>query len=216
MELAVVEPAKFAVDQLMPTKGVLSASIQWGEAEGTEPILLHRVTVELAPVKIGGLRTPSPRLRLHSIRFGVRSWKELEGRSYRFPNVVRVIREDGESYPIYDIYGSLKLGEDYHEVVVSSLEFDEPRAACTLPVNVRGTIKATGSPPSFAPTDFHLRCGLTISDVQVLGDGASSKFPELDEARDLAASLLELDDYEPVRIEQQRPVLMPRCHDGVP
>lgn len=210
-----VELAPFPLDQLTPTNGTLGASIQWGEAEGTEPILLHRVTVELAPVKIGDVRTASPRLRLHSIRFGVRSWKELEGRSYRFPNVVRLIQEDGGSYPIYDIYGSLKLGEHYHEVIVSSLDFDGERSACILPVHMRGTLKATDSPPSFAPTDFQLGCGLTILAVQVLGDGASSKFPELDEAKDLAASLLELDDYEPVRIEQQRPVLMPRCHDGV-
>ena len=140
----------------------------------------------------------------------MRSWKELEGRAFPFRHIIRNINKDGESHPIYDIYGSLKLGENYHEVIPSLIELGRC-TDCFLDARVEGVIQASNSPPSFARATLDVRCRLAVAAVRVLGDSASSHFPEPAVAAALAGRLLELNDYEQPLIEQGCTVLLPRC-----
>jgi hypothetical protein len=140
----------------------------------------------------------------------VRSWKELEGKAFPFRHAVRNISKDGESHPVYDIYGSLKLGEDYHEVVPSPIEFGSC-TDCFLDARVEGVIQASDSPSSFAGATLDVRCRLAVAVVRVLGDSASSHFPEPAVAATLAGRLLELNDYEQPQTEQGCTVLLARC-----
>lgn len=52
--------------QLKPadTGGTLDASIQWGEEEGPDPMLVHGITIPLGPVRLGGQADDEPVLRL--------------------------------------------------------------------------------------------------------------------------------------------------------
>lgn len=188
----------------------LTGTIRWGEAEGPEPLLVHEITVPLAPVTLGEQTDDEPVLRLHSIRFGVRSWRELAGRDFTFPTVVREIEEEGESTPVYDIYGNLRLGEEYHEVVPSGIEVGRIDG-CRVPVTLTGQVRSVAPAPAFGPTDFTCAATLTLGPVAVRGDLASTAVPDADRARDLAARLLRVEDYRPPRDRRGIVVLEPDC-----
>ena len=181
------------------TDATLDASIQWGGEEGPDPTLVHAITVPLGPVRLGDESdADEPLLRLHTIRFDVRSWRELAGRSFSFPNVVREIEAEGESHPVYDIYGSLRLGDEYHQVTMSGVAFDEfdgGRVTATL----AGRVDSVAQPPRFDPTDFTCAATLTVGPVTVRGDLASTTVPTVAQAQELAQQLLRLEDYRPVR-----------------
>ncbi|MGH3620586.1 MAG: hypothetical protein ACRDQ5_02195 [Sciscionella sp.] len=209
-------PAPFPVNQLVAGEGVLEASIRWGEAEGDDPLLLHAITVHLGSLSLGGgVEDTAPKLRLHSIRFPVSSWTQLQGRAYRFPNLVRCVVADGESDPIYDIYGSLKIGDRYHEVVPSLLRFD-PDTGCTLGVHLDAEINPTDTPPSFASTAFTLDAELTVAVVRVVGDAASPDYPSLTEASELSRQLLDLNRYAAPVVKDGCVTFAPRCAGGRP
>ena len=203
-------PRAFPVEQLRAVDGDLDAAVRWGEAQGDEPVLLYRLNMHLAPLQLDERLEPEPRLRLHSVRFGIKSWRELEGTKHPFRHVVLQIAEDGEEHPVYDAYGTLKLGESYHEVVPSLVEFG-PRAGCTIDARVEGLLRSAESPRSFGPSEFAVHCRVVLGDVRVVGNTASSQFPDLPTATELASHLLNVDDYEPPRVERGCTVLTPRC-----
>jgi hypothetical protein len=181
--------------QLVGADGVVDGRIQWGEEEGLDPMVVHAVTVPLAPLRLGDdAHDERPVLRLHSIRFDVQSWRELEGRSFSFPNVVREIMAEGRSYPVYDIYGSLRLGSDYHQVLMTSIAFAQ-YDGCTVDARLEGRVQSVTEPPRFAPTDFTCEASLTVGPVAVVGDLGSSTFPSRADAEELARKLLRLEDY---------------------
>ncbi len=193
------------------TDAALDASIQWGEEEGPDPTLVHAITVPLGPVRLGDQSDDDePVLRLHAIRFDVRSWRELAGRSFAFPNVVREIEADGESHPVYDIYGSLRLGEDYHQVTMSGIAFDQ-FDGCRVTATLAGRVESVTQPPRFDPTDFTCAATLTVGPVTVRGDLASTTVPAAAQAQELAQQLLRLEDYQAVRERGGRAVLEPAC-----
>lgn len=202
--------AAVEVDDLVVREGTLEGSIQWGEAEGDDPLLLHAITLLLAPLRVGAKEVRRPKLRLHSLRLPVASWTELEGRSCELGNVAREITADGESYPVYDAYGSLKLGDAYHDVAPRLLRFG-PRDGCVLRLKVDGRLSATDAPPSFAAVDFAIAGDVQIGAVQVIGDVGADDYPSPDEAAELAARLLDLDAYEPPVVRDGCTVLHPRC-----
>ena len=73
--------AGVSLDDLAVRKATLEGAIQWGEAEGDEPLLLHAITLSLAPLRIGGRRCALPSSRLHSLRLPVSSWRQLDGQT---------------------------------------------------------------------------------------------------------------------------------------
>ncbi len=196
--------------QLKPadTGGTLDASIQWGEEEGPDPMLVHGITIPLGPVRLGGQADDEPVLRLHSIRFDVRSWRELAGRSFTFPNVVREIEAEGETHPVYDVYGSLRLGNDYHRVVVSDIAFGRYDGA-RVTATVDGRVESVSPSPEFDPTDFTCEARLSVGPVTVRGDLASTTPPSAAEAPRLAGQLLRLEDYRPPQERKGAAVLEP-------
>jgi hypothetical protein len=193
------------------TEGVLEGSIQWGEEEGLDPVLVHAITVPLAPLRLGeNAQDKEPVLRLHSIRFAVRSWRELAGRTFSFPNVVRHVEADGESHPLYDIYGSLRLAADYHQVLMSTVAFDQFEG-CRVVARLAGSVRSVADPPAFTPADFSCETSLTVGPISVRGDLGSSSVPTLAEAEKLAQSLLRLEDYEQPRNLNGGVRLRPAC-----
>lgn len=188
----------------------LTGTIRWGEAEGPEPLLVHEISVPLGPVTLGELADDEPMLRLHSIRFGVRSWRELAGRDFTFPTVVREIEEEGESTPVFDIYGSLRLGEEYHEVVPAAVAIGE-LDGCRVPVTITGRVRSLAPAPAFEPTDFTCAATVALGAVTVRGDLASSEVPDEAEAGELATRLLRVEDYRPPRVRRGLVVLEPDC-----
>ena len=197
--------------QLSSTEGVLDGSIQWGEEEGLDPVLVHAITVPLAPLRLGEQAyDEAPVLSLYSIRFAVRSWRQLEGRTFSFPNVVRHIEADGESHPVYDIYGSLRLGPEYHQVLMTSIAFGQ-YDGCRVVANLRGSVRSVAHPPLFTPADFSCETSLTVGPVSVRGDLGSTAVPALAEAEKLAHGLLRFEDYEPPRNQNGRALLKPSC-----
>jgi hypothetical protein len=191
-------------------EATLEGAIQWGEAEGDDPLLLHAITLSLAPLRIGTREVRGPKLRLHSLRLPVSSWRQLDGQTYELGNVVREISADGESYPILDGYGSLKLGEDYHDVAPTLLRFG-PRERCVLALHLEGRLTATDAPPSFAAVDFSIDADLKVGPVSVVGDSGGDDYPPPGESAELAARLLDLAAYEPPAADGHCTVLRPRC-----
>jgi len=192
------------------SEGVLDASIQWSAEEGPDPMLVHAITVPLGPVQLGEQSDDEPVLRLHSIRFDVRSWRELAGRSFSFPNVVQEIEAEGESHPVYDIYGSLRLGNDYHQVTMASIAFGR-YDGCRVTATLAGRVQSVTQPPGFDPTDFTGDATLTVGPVTVRGDLASTTVPAAAEAQQLAQQLLRTEDYGSPRERQGRVILEPSC-----
>ncbi|WP_420123670.1 hypothetical protein [Nakamurella sp.] len=188
----------------------LTGTIRWGEAEGPEPLLVHEISVPLGPVTLGELADDEPMLRLHSIRFGVRSWRELAGRDFTFPTVVREIEEEGESTPVFDIYGSLRLGEGYHEVVPSGVVFGAIDG-CRVTVTITGQVRPVAPVPAFETTDFTCAATLTLGPVTVRGDLASSEVPDAAGAGELATRLLRVEDYRSPRPRRGVIVVEPDC-----
>jgi len=177
-------------------EGVMDGSIQWGQEEGLDPVLVHAITIPLTPVRLGeNTHDEKPLLRLNSIRFGVRSWRELEGKTFSFPNVVRHIEADGESHPVYDIYGSLRLGSDYHQALISNITFGQYEG-CRIEASLEGRVQSVAEPPLFTPTDFTCEASLTVGPVAVRGDLGTNFVPTRADAEELAQRLLRLDDYE--------------------
>lgn len=192
------------------TGATLDASIQWGAEEGPDPMLVHAITVPLGAVHIGERSADEPVLRLHSIRFGVRSWRDLAERSFSFPNVVREIDADGETHPVYDIYGSLRMGDDYHQVTMSGIAFgpfDGGRVTATLD----GSVRSVARPPQFDETDFTCVATLTLGPVTVRGDLASTTVPDAAQAQELAQQLLRREDYRSPRERGGLVILEPTC-----
>ncbi|MGH2917918.1 MAG: hypothetical protein ACRDLS_04860 [Solirubrobacteraceae bacterium] len=208
------QPEPFAANRLRVREGTLEGAIRWGEAEGDDPLLLHAITLLLAPLRVGDQDVPEPKLRLHSLRLPVSSWAQLAGGSYPLGNVVREIVADGESHPVYDAYGSLKLGDVYHEVVPSLVSF-EPRDGCALALHVEGRIEPADAPPSFAPVDFAIDADVALAAVRVVGDAGAAGYPSQERANPLAERLLDVDDYEPPVVEDGCVVLHPRCRETV-
>lgn len=190
--------------------GELDASIQWGEEEGPDPTLVHAITVPLGPVQLGEQSDDEPVLRLHSIRFDVRSWRELAGRSFSFPHVVREIEAEGESHPVYDIYGSLRLGDDYHQVIASGIAFGR-YDGCRVTATLEGRVESIDHPPGFDPTDFTCDASLTLGPVTVRGDLGSTTLPAAAEAERLAQQLLRTEDYSSPRDRRGVVMLEPSC-----
>lgn len=199
------------LEPLGSIEGVLDGSIQWGEEEGMDPTLVHAITVPLAPLRLGEQADDdSPVLRLDSIRFAVQSWRQLEGKAFSFPNVVRHIEAEGESHPVYDIYGSLRLGDDYHQVLMTNIAFGQYEG-CQVAASLKGSVRSVANPPLFAPTDFSCDVSLTLGPVSVRGDLGSTAVPALAEAEELSRSLLRLEDYEPPRDQKGRTLFQPSC-----
>jgi hypothetical protein len=205
-----------ALDDLRAREGTLEGAIQWGEAEGDEPLLLHVITLRLEPLRgdDGAVGVDDPKLTLHSLRLGVSSWRQLEGSRHGLGNVVREIAADGGEHPVYDAYGTLKLGDTYHEVVPALLRFGA-REGCTLALRLEARLNPTDRPPSFAATDFAIDADVVLRAVSVVGDSGGDDLPSPDESSALARRLLELDDYEPpVVVDGGCTVLQPRCDGG--
>jgi hypothetical protein len=202
-----------AVSELRVCEGTLEGSIRWGEAEGDDPLLLHAITLLLGPLRVGGESVPDPKLRLHSVRLPVSSWSQLTHATYRLGDVAREIMADGEAHPIYDAYGSLKLGDAYHTVQPRLLRFGACDG-CVLSLHLEGSIDATDAPPSFAPTDFAIDGDVVVGAVRVVGDSGADGYPAEDQARELAARLLDCDAYEAPVVERGCVVLHPRCRGG--
>ena len=200
---------QLAASELRVRAGALSGTIEWGEEQGDEAQLLHEITLLLEPLH--GSDAADPKLTLDSVRLPVSSWAQLAGSSHKLGDVVRELVGDGESRPIYDAYGSLKLGEEYHEVVPSLLDFGA-RHGCVLHVRLEGRLNATDSPPSFASTDFTLEADVDLDAVRVIGNTRIAQFPPQDEAIELATRLLDVVTYEPPVIEGGCTVLRPRCN----
>lgn len=190
--------------------GALDASIQWSAEDGPEPMLVHAITVPLGPVRLGEQSDDESVLRLHSIRFDVRSWRELAGRSFSFRHVVREIEAEGESLPIYDIYGSLRLGDAYHDVIASGITFGR-YDGCRVTATLEGRVESIDHPPGFDPTDFTCDATLTLGPVTVRGDLGSTTVPAAAEAERLAQQLLRTDDYGEPRDRRGVVVLEPSC-----
>lgn len=202
--------AAVALDDLVAREGTLEGAIQWGEAEGDDPLLLHAITVVLEPLQLGAQEVADPTLRLHSLRLPVASWAELEGQGYELGSVVREIAADGGTYPVYDAYGSLRLGEVFHDVAPTLLRFGS-RDGCMLKLHLEGRLRATDTPPSFAPRDIAIDADVRIAAVTVVGDSGADDYPSPDEAAALSARLLDGDAYEPVVVHDGCTVLRPRC-----
>jgi hypothetical protein len=202
--------ALVCADDLAVRKATLEGAIQWGEAEGDDPLLLHAITLSLAPLRLGAREVRAPKLRLHSLRLPVSSWRQHDGQTYELGNVVREITADGESHPILDGYGSLKLGESYHDVAPRLLRFG-PRKRCVLALHLEGRLTATDKPPSFAAVDFALDADLRVGPVSVVGDSGGDDYPSPGEPAELAARLLDLDAYEPPTLDGHCTILRPRC-----
>lgn len=201
----------FAADELRVTGATLTASIQSGEAEGPDALLLHEITLALAPLEVGSQRDDVPALCVDSIRFGVTSWRQLEGRTFPLGAVVRTIASDGEEHPIYDAYASLNVGEDYHPVHVDAIAFGAAEG-CRLPMTCDARIEPDTA-GAFEPAALRLSATLDVGPVEVVGDTDDGAFPGLDEATGLAGGLLDLGAYgEPVVVDG-RVTLAPRC-DG--
>lgn len=211
--------AELRLKQLANTEGVLDGSIQWGEEEGLAPFLVHGITVSLTPLRLGERSyDDTPNLHLNSIRFAVRSWKELEGRTFSFPNVVRTIDADGESHPVYDIYGSLQLGDEYHQVVMTQISFGQYEGH-RIVVSLRGSIRSVAHPPAFTPTDFSCEASLTLGSVSVRGDLRTRSVPNLTETEWLVQLLLHIEDYEPPQRQEGRALFSLACRgsgQGIP
>ena len=190
-------------------KGVLEASIRIDRELGRKPFLVYAITIPLAPVRLSEkAQDDEPLLRLHSIRLEVRSWRALDGRTFSFPNVVTTVEADGESRQVYDIYGSLRLGEEYQQVDMASIGFGRVDGGCVV-ASLQGTITSTAEPDHFSPVDFRCEATLEILPVSVKGDVASGDVPSPSEAAELAATLLDLDDYESPRKEKGSTVFAP-------
>ncbi|MGS0687390.1 hypothetical protein ACVBEQ_19930 [Nakamurella sp. GG22] len=197
--------------QLAGADGELEGSIQWGEEEGLEPVLVHAISVPLGPLRLSEKASDeTPALRLHSVRFGVRSWRELADRTYSFPNVVKTLDADGESHPVYDIYGSLQLGADYHQVLITTIAFGQ-FDGCRVGTSLTGSVRSVTDPPSFSPADFSCEGFLTIGPTSVRGDLGSSSVPTLAEAEKLTGSLLRLEDYGAPGMRNGTVLLKPSC-----
>jgi len=202
--------AAIAPDDLVAREGMLDGAIQWGEAEGDDALLLHTITLLLAPLRSGAEEVPDPKLTLHSLRLPVSSWAQLEGQTFELGNVVREITADGGTYPIYDAYGSLRLGAAYHDVTPTRLRFGR-RDGCSLALHLDGWLRATDTPPSFAPVEFALDADVQIGPVHVVGDSGGDDFPTPGEAAELATRLLDVGAYERAVVEDDCTVLHPRC-----
>lgn len=204
-------PDELRLEPRPGAEGEVEGTIQWGGEEGPDPRLVHAITVPLAPLRLGKrAHHKRPVLRLHSIRLDVRSWRELEGRSFSFPNVVMQILAEGESHPVYDIYGSLELGSDYHQVLMSSIAFGR-YDGCRIDAKLEGRVQSVAEPPLFAATDFTCAASLTVGPVSVRGDLGSSTVPGRTEAEEVAQKLLHLQDYESPQDDQGGLSFAPSC-----
>ncbi len=198
--------------KLLPsTEGVLEGSIEWGGEEDLDPALVHAITVPLAPLRLSErAHDEAPIVRLHSIRVAVRSWRELGNKTFSFPNVVRRIDADGGSNAIYDIYGSLRLGAEYHQVLMTHIAFGQYEG-CRVAASLKGSVRSVANPPLFAPAEFSCNTSLSVGPVFIRGDVGSNALPALTEAEELTQRLLRLRDYEPPRNENGRVLLSPSC-----
>jgi hypothetical protein len=203
-------PGAVAGEDLVAREGTLEGAIQWGETEGDEPLLLHAITLLLAPLRIGVEEVSDPTLRLHSLRLPVSSWAQLDGQAYELGSVVREITSDGRSYPVYDAYGSLNLGDAYHEVLPRRLRFGS-REGCVLSLQLEGRLRATDTPPSFAPVDFAVAADVQVGPLHVIGDSGGDDYPSPADAAELAARLLDLKAYEAPVVHDDCTLLRPRC-----
>ena len=202
-ELSLMQPAG--------ADGELEGSIEWGDEADPHPVVVHAIRVPLAPLRLGEHAfDDEPVLQLHSIRFGVKSWRQLAGRTFSFPNVVRHITSDGESRPIYDIYGSLRMGAEYHQVLATGIAFGTYQG-CRVEVNLSGSVNSVAHPPLFSPTDFSCDASLALGPILVRGDLGSSTLPDLAEAQEQAQRLLRLEDYEPPQDHNGRVLIRPTC-----
>jgi hypothetical protein len=201
----------FPLDELRVTGATLTASIRWGEAEGPDALLLHEITLALAPLRVGSQRDDAPTLCVDSIRFGVTSWRQLEDRTFALGAVVRTIASDGEEHPIYDAYASLNVGEDYHPVHVSAIAFGAAEG-CRLPMTCEARIEPDAA-GTFEPAALSLSATLDVGAVAVVGDTDEGAFPGPDEATELAGRLLDLGAYGEPAVVDGRVTLAPRC-DG--
>ncbi len=189
----------FPVDKIVPLGGTLEGEISWDSVEEAEPQLTHSIAIELAPFTFDG-RHWQTELIFDPIIIKVRSWRELAGSKYRFPNILGCVYADGEEYPQYDIYGSIRLLDDYHRVDATRIEFGEI-SNHRIPASIEAKIHFRNAAAVYGSPKIALVTELTIGAVAVRGDRASNEYPDLDEALTLARHFLNMDDYEDPMID---------------
>lgn len=191
--------------RLAALAATMGGAILWDAESEDGPFLAHAIRVDFRPLP-GREGEAHPQLHVHSIRLPVRSWRELPGRSFTFPNVVRTIYADGEAIPILDIHASFRLGARYHTARISQIRFGG-LAGCTLAATLTGTLVIGDR----QPIPFALDVPVELGPVLVTGNVASHEFPDLREAAGLADRLLATADYREPEVVDGCVAYRPDC-----
>jgi hypothetical protein len=110
---------------LIPKRGVLSASIFDNPYLRIPPTLCFAIEIPVRPIKYEG-RTEKTSAVLEFIDFGVDDWRELPGRKFAFP------KNPGRGY----VDASLYLGGAHHWADVSRIQFGALKGRTILPASL--------------------------------------------------------------------------------
>ncbi len=183
-------------DDLSPGRGTIEGEFSENSIARRGLGLGHTVRVELATGRPGD-ETGEAVLTLNTFDLPMKSWDDLQGREYGFPERLNQGFADGEPITIGPhLHGSIRLSGTNHPVKATLIAFGKI-AEGKIPVRISLLVEpaAEAASPSATTANLDLTADLQIGGIKVRGDIAKLRAPSVDEARAIGARFLDLSQF---------------------
>jgi hypothetical protein len=194
---------RFPFERLTATAATLEAMIYRSLEQELDWRLEHVIRVQLAPLDLDGVRA-EPKLTVAGLDLGIRSFRELDQKQYRYSLQPRLRREENEIHHDYDAEGALELPSGLGLVVVEEIDFGA-REGLTIPCRLGLELHLDHRPRE----RVQLPIRLAIGPVIFFGDRAEATAPTREQAEEMAARFLLLSDYQ-LQLGEKHPRFVPR------
>ncbi len=184
---------RFPTASLAARSGALLGTISSSSIASTPLGLTHAIEIALAPFMLSG-REEHATLRISSLALGVRTWRALARRDYRFDRPAPARQIDGEPIAAGPP-GAIQLAGRHLPARARYLSFGAP-AHGAIAATLHVTLEL--EPLGYRPADVVLSVALALGGVRVLGDLATLARPAPAEAEALARTVIDVIDYAPV------------------
>jgi hypothetical protein len=157
----------------------------------------HTIRVELATDRPRG-KTEEAVLTLNTFDLPMKCWDDLQNREYRFSDELNQGFADGEPITIGPhVDGTIRLSGTTYPVKATLIAFAKIVEG-TIPARISLLVAPSteAAPPSGGTAKLDLTADLKIGGIRVRGDLAKFRPPSLDEAKAIAAKILDLSQFE--------------------
>jgi len=183
------DESKFPLENPRVLTGRIEASLS--ENSFTDQPLALRFTITLELEAPAG--QDAPRIQIAPLLLPIRSWRDLVGTSWTFPERPAMGLSDGQPVPIEaHAPATYSVGDMHTDIVCTRLDFGALEAHH---IDATITLVETSSPTKTVAVG-DLAAKLEIGTIRILGDVIHVERPGVDAALQLAAPLIDLKDFE--------------------